>query len=147
METPQTGFSLIELLVVMGILALSLTLVPPMLGNAIDSSEIRNTARTLAAGLRYGRSQAVTSRNETAFTIDVQNRKFSVADRQKTLELPDQARIKLITAESEKLSEHEGAVRFFPDGSSTGGQIILAWKESEYNIDINWLTGGITISP
>jgi len=34
--------------------------------------------------------------------------------------------LKLEAAETEQISEHRGTVRFFPDGSSTGGHVILA---------------------
>jgi general secretion pathway protein H len=40
----------------------------------------------------------------------------------------------------------QGAIRFFPDGSSTGGRITLEISEIKRQLDINWLTGQVEIS-
>jgi general secretion pathway protein H len=45
------------------------------------------------------------------------------------------------------LSEHAGSVRFYPDGSSTGGRIILSRSGSGYQVGVQWLTGRIRMAP
>ena len=40
-------------------------------------------------------------------------------------------------------SEARGAIRFFPDGSSTGGRITLSTDRLAYLVDVDWLTGKI----
>ena len=70
---------------------------------------------------------------------------FAVNGRATKLTMPDHARLTIITARSEQLSAERGRIRFFADGSSTGGQIKVAWKQQEYVIDVHWLTGAIKI--
>ena len=38
-----------------------------------------------------------------------------------------------------------GAIRFFPDGSSTGGEIMLAGAAGTFFVRVDWLTGRIRI--
>jgi len=79
--------------------------------------------------------------------LDVENKTYSVANKNKKLTLPDDTTLTLTTAQSEQISDNIGAIRFFADGSSTGGRIKLGYKRSEYLIDVNWLTGKVTINP
>jgi general secretion pathway protein H len=38
-----------------------------------------------------------------------------------------------------------GSIRFFPDGSSTGGGVLLESDQAGYDVLVDWLTGGISI--
>lgn len=55
------GFTLLELLVVLAIAALLLAIVPPMLGDVVDSIRVKSVARHLAAGLKTARNKAISS--------------------------------------------------------------------------------------
>ncbi len=147
MEQHHAGFSLVELLVVMTILGLALTVIPPMFDGVIESSQVKSATRELAAALRQTRSIAVTSQREAVLGLDVNDRSYSINDREKQLSLPEEIRIRLRTAESELSSESRGHIRFFPDGSATGGYIALESDTADYRIDVDWLTGRISITP
>ena len=58
--------------------------------------------------------------------------------------LPEDIALELFTARSELESDTVGRVRFFPDGSSTGGRITLSLAERRYMVDVDWLTGRVT---
>mgnify|MGYP003296267829 CR=1 FL=1 len=60
--------------------------------------------------------------------------------------LPHDIELKLFTAQSDLVSETVGAVRFFPDGGSTGGRVTLAAGERKFDVDIDWLTGRVAIA-
>jgi hypothetical protein len=34
-------------------------------------------------------------------------------------------------------------VQFYPDGGSSGGELLLSYEEEEYRLTINWLTGAV----
>ena len=40
-----------------------------------------------------------------------------------------------------------GGIRFFPDGTSTGGGIEIVRKNRRFLITVDWLTGRVAISP
>jgi general secretion pathway protein H len=141
------GFTLLETLIVLAIAGLILTIIPPMLPNVLDNTYAKSAARELAANLKHVRSSAITAQKETTLMLNVEEKHFQIKNRTKKLTLSDETTVALITAKSEQLSEHEGLIRFFPDGSSTGGQIKLSHVTNEFLIDVNWLTGKVSISP
>jgi general secretion pathway protein H len=59
--------------------------------------------------------------------------------------LPERLELKLYTAQRDIVGDKIGAIRFFPDGGSTGGRITLAAGERKYDVDVDWLTGRVTI--
>ena len=142
----NAGFTLIELLVVLTVLALVLAVAPPLLLNATDSAHFKSAQRRLISGLRYARSEAVNLQQEVTVRINVKQGTIQVAGRQKALSIPDDVVITLVTAQQEQLSEHEGTIRFYPDGSSTGGQVRFSRGEQTSSVDVNWLTGQVNFS-
>ncbi len=139
------GFTLIELLVVLAVLALVLIVAVPNFSTAIPGIELKGAARDVAAGLRSARSQAITGNREAAFTLDVGSRTFAVSGQDEFHELPEDVDVSLVTARSQQLDATSGIIQFFPDGSSTGGRVSLARGSSRYHVDVNWLTGHVTI--
>ena len=53
--------------------------------------------------------------------------------------------LKLYTAQEELIDNATGNIRFFPDGSSTGGHITVSGPKLAYRINVDWLTGAIAI--
>jgi general secretion pathway protein H len=44
-------------------------------------------------------------------------------------------------------SGRQAVVRFHPDGASTGAVLKLSREKAEYEIRVNWYTGGVAIAP
>ena len=141
----QRGFTLLELLVVMVILAMTYALVAPSVSSGVSGTELKASARQLAAGLRKARSDAVAHRHETVMTVDVEGHQFQLSGDQRIYSLPKSVAVKLFTAQSELVNGSAGSIRFFPDGGSTGGRITLSAHDRNYDVDINWLTGQVVI--
>ena len=139
------GFTLLELLVVLLLMTIVFAATPPLLSGIGLTTELRGAARQLAAGLRLARNEAVTQQQAEALTVDVEQRRFSVAGKTRNLPDDDDVTIRLYTAQSELLDGTRGNIRFFPDGSSTGGYIALADAKVEYRVKVDWVTGHISI--
>lgn len=140
------GFSLLELIVVLAIVALLAGLVPSVLSGLGLTTELRGSAARLAAGLRTARTLAVTRQREAAVMLDLEQRVFNVSGSTRSVALPDErVTIKLHTARSEVDDEDSGRIRFFPDGSSTGGNITLADDKVVYRVNVDWLTGRVDV--
>jgi general secretion pathway protein H len=139
------GFTLIELLAVLviGALIYAVFLGVPMRGSSI--ADLKAAARTVAAGLRHAQSTAMATRRDALLTIDLEAREFQVTGIEAARNLPKDLEISLYTAQQEVSSEKKGAIRFYPDGSSTGGRITLAAGERKYLVDVDWLTGRVSI--
>ena len=136
------GFALVEFLAVLVIIALvsSVTLPAFTRGSTI---EVLAAARTVAAGLRQTRDRAITSNRAAIMEVDV-GRKQIVLKKQ-SRQLPHRVHLKLLTAKRERLGVSRGAIRFFPDGSSTGGRVTLIQNNLGYLVDVDWLTGRVVI--
>lgn len=139
-----TGFTLIELLAVLFILALVAALVVPSLGGR-ETVELKSAARTLAAGLRHTRNRALDDNRAAVLSLDVAKREFWLPGERRVHKLPGRVDIVLFTARSEREGAERGAIRFFPDGSSTGGRITLSTDKQRYLVDVDWLTGRVSI--
>lgn len=137
------GFTLLELVVVMAIAALLIVITPPLITAAIPGAELKAAARRTAAGLRLAREEAIRNGRDTSLILDVEARVFEVEGGFRTARLPDDVTLELMAAESEMLSDQVGAIRFFPDGSSTGGRIVLSRAGKGYQVGVEWLTGRI----
>jgi hypothetical protein len=65
----------------------------------------------------------------------------------RSFRFPTRLTIQLETASREMLDDRRGVIRFFPDGSSTGGRIIVENQGHGYQIGVIWLTGRIELAP
>ena len=140
------GFTLIELIVVLAIAGLIMAVTPALLSKAMPGLQLKSTARQLAAGLRFARGRAVVRRTEAVLTLDLEARSVTVSGREGSLSIPDDLDIELVSAVSELEDETLGHIRFFPDGSSSGGRITLGYRGSGYDLDVDWLTGRVSIA-
>ena len=140
------GFTLLEMLVVLAILAFAYALVPPMfVSSGVSTTELKSAARQLAAGLRKTRTQAIQSRKDAVLVVDVVQHLFTISGDNKKYPLPAKADLTVFTAKGDVEGEDRGAIRFHPDGSSTGGRITVASGERKFLIDVEWLTGRVEI--
>jgi general secretion pathway protein H len=141
----QAGVTLLELLIVIALMAIIAALVVPMFGGPVSTSELRATARQLAAGLRLARSEAVSERRETFLVIDVAGKRFKVDREAREYALPTKVDLKLFTAQNDLVSQNVGSIRFYPDGGSNGGRITVASGNRKFDVDVDWLTGRVAI--
>lgn len=139
-QPAMRGFTLVELMVVLVIIALMLGLVATSMSRSISGAESREASRKLVANLRYTRTQAILSKSEQRFMVDLEQRSYTAPGRA-PVQLPEGMEIQLTTARSELMSDQVGSIRFFPDGGSTGGRVDLLVNGREYVINVAWLTG------
>ena len=66
----------------------------------------------------------------------------AIKGRSEHLVLDKTVKLKMLTARQEA-NRDGGAVRFFPNGSSTGGTVILQSDGRSAAIRVDWLTGKI----
>jgi general secretion pathway protein H len=141
-DDAQAGFTLVELLVVLGLLALVYGMVAPSLGRAIGSSEIRIAARELVAALREARAAAIGGGREVRFVVDGAAGAYGAGQVRRPI--PRGFDIAAEVPESRRLSARVGAIDFYPDGASTGGQVVLAGRGGpRFAVAVDWLTGRV----
>ena len=141
----ESGLTLLEILIVIALMAIVAGFVMPMFGGPVSTSELRATARQLAAGLRLAQSEAVSQRRQTFLVLDVAGKRFKVDNDPHEHKLSSKIELKLFTAQNDLVSESVGSIRFYPDGGSNGGRITVAAGERKFDVDVDWLTGRVAI--
>ena len=139
------GFTLLEILVVLTLIGLIAAVTIPTFSGGVSTTALKSAAREIAAGLRLARGQAIAQRTEATLELDVAARAFRVLPDPRVHVLPREIEIKLYTAQRDLVSDQVGAVRFYPDGGSNGGRITLAVGERKFDVDVDWLTGRVSV--
>lgn len=138
------GFTLIELMAVIVLLAIALTAVTFSFSKSLQSAKIRGASRDLVAALRYTRGQAIVKGKPAVLLLDLDENSYS-APGKGSVKLPKGMNLRLTTAETEVVGGNTGGIRFFPDGSSTGGHISVFQGQREWRVNVAWLTGEIAL--
>ena len=139
------GFTLLELLVVLVVIGLIVTVATPLIGRGVPSLEVRSAAREIAAGMRRARSDAIFANREVAFTLDTEEIRYAIGDDGAWHALPEHLALEVETARSEVVDDSIAGVRFYPDGSATGGLVTVSGKTRQYHVMLDWLTGAVTV--
>jgi general secretion pathway protein H len=139
------GVTLLELLVSIAIVAMVAATATPALSRAVDAARFNAAARELATALGAARREATNRRRETTLVVDTASGAYVIAERERRVRLPPRTSIALVTATTEQIDDVRGAIRFFSDGSSTGGTITLAHENRRAAIEVDWLTGNVSV--
>lgn len=141
----EAGFTLIELIVVLVILGLLAALVAMRGPPASHGLALRSVVLEIAAGLRATRQYAITADRPTEYSVDLARHIAHGADGP-AVQLPVGTGITIVTAAGEVRNVEAADIRFEPDGSSTGGRIVLVDGRHRTEIGISWLTGRVSVT-
>ncbi|MBV8505665.1 MAG: type II secretion system protein [Acetobacteraceae bacterium] len=124
----EAGFTLIEMIVVIAIVALIAGLVLMRQPWTSAGFEREATQRALADALRLAHSRAITQGRNVAVLTGAAG--FSV----------DGGPVRPLPAHQTLSASH---IVFMPDGGSSGGTIMLASGQKRIVVTVNWLTGRV----
>ena len=102
-------------------------------------------ALQIARRLEDIRREAMRSKREQGFTVDVERRILKIDPGREFVQLDPVLNLSLETASSEVINEHSGRILFFPDGSSTGGRIQLKHGKGGATVNVDWSSGAVTV--
>ena len=143
-KSNEAGFTLIEMLAVLAVLALAAALVVmhgPQRSPALD---LRTAVQQVAGTLRLARSRAIAGNRDVGVTFDTAARSVRL-DGTGARALPPGVAITVTALMGETAGERLAAIRFAPDGSSTGGQVDLDGAGRRVRIGVEWLTGRVEV--
>ena len=138
------GFTLLEILVVILLIGIAAAAVSVSVTQGLASARINAASGEIAAGLRATRAQAIVRGSEQTFDVDVDAGTWSGAKR-RNVHLPPGLRLAVTSALEDRADAHTGRIRFFPDGSSTGGHIVLTSGRRQWRVNVAWLTGQVAV--
>lgn len=138
------GFTLMELLVVLAILGLAVALSAPAFYRVLPGLALKTGSHTVATALREARGLAIGTNSEVVMLIDLDKHALSVGG-DRPVQIDPRLGITLITSTHEIVDPGVGGIRFYPDGTSTGGGVTLSLNERQYRVVVDWLTGRVII--
>jgi general secretion pathway protein H len=141
----QSGFTLIEMIVVLVVLGLTLGLVlgrGPMHSSALDA---RMAARQVAQVLRLARSRAIATDRPISVLLDIVAHTVRIEG--STFQaLPRGVGVSVASIAGQAIKGRIVAVRFVPDGSSGGARIALGERGFVRLVVVDWLTGRVSVN-
>lgn len=140
----RAGFTLLEMLVTLTVIGVLLTLAVPSFQRLLPGVEIKAAARDVAATLKEARGTAIRTGREAAVAFDAAGGGYGL-DGARPARLPQGVRLAIRTAAAERLGDRAAAIRFYPDGTATGGAVTLANGAGSLVVSVDWLTGQATI--
>lgn len=144
----EAGFTFLEILLVVGIIAVAATLVAPALDAGMRAREVRSAVRNLVATLRTLQSDATISGTPQYLVIDPRDNVMAVPEREATVALGEVAQMTQIRGGE---LDPNGLVRviFYPNGSTSGLDVVIDDRESVgdvgFLVSLDPLIGVVTI--
>lgn len=137
----SAGFSLLEMLVVLAILGALFAVALPQFRRS-GSVTTSNLASQIVEDARFARLVAIKKGSETILSIDTAKRVVRSDTGREDIVIPTSISLTATVGRNIGTTVSKGDIRFFADGSSSGGEIRLRYDaEKEIRIKINWLTG------
>jgi general secretion pathway protein H len=137
----KAGFTLVEMLVVLAIMAATLAVSLPYVRGSGDAQILAATAQNVAVRLRETQSSAMFNNATKALSFDLTHN--LIID--PLFVLPQGVSLKITTAQNEMISDF-ASIRFFADGGSSGGKITMSKGGETQELAINWLTGSVVVT-
>jgi general secretion pathway protein H len=140
------GFSLFELILVLLLLGVSMAIVLPNIEKGLQDREVRSSALGLAAAARDLRSKALSDGVPQQLVVNLSENSY-LAARSREVRLPAEVRFVSVGG-GEAVNRELKRFYFFPNGSSLGGEIVLAdsAKSTSYSIRLEALTGRVEVA-
>lgn len=118
----QAGFTLLEMLVTVAVMGIVLAVLAGFMRPHSHRLEMEAAARDVARAMRTARGTAIAGGTQVALVLP---------------ELPPWLTV------SERAPR--GGILFAPDGSSSGGQVLLSGQGQVAAVSTDWLTGRVDI--
>lgn len=163
---------MLELLVVIVLMVVAISITSVSIVSGQDGAQMKTSARQLLSVLRSARTLAITGGVEAGITLgagglgdkdsgdkgpgakdrdpddrgfESPHRAYTIVPANETIVLPGELSLSLIGGAPHGIVP-PGSVLFYPDGSSSGGRLELSAPAGKMAIDINWLTGEVTLA-
>jgi len=137
-----SGFTLLEMMIVLAILALSTALITVQFSSSSRKQTTRELSYILQAALERERLYAITQGRVNDVTFNLSKNSKTISGSLVQYSIPDYIRIDIKTGRELVRVSNVAVIRFFPDGSSVGGEIqITDDKNVSAIVQVNWLTG------
>ena len=139
------GFTLLELMVVLGLMALIMALVLPGLHRSYQRERDRASLRRLVVALRAARSEAATTCRRVRFFLDLRTGQYRLEGSPQRGQLTGMQLSEARLVWQDQMKQH-GYIAFYGDGSSSGGRLRLVDPAGQhYVVEVEVITGRVAL--
>ena len=144
----ECGFTLLELLIVLLIIAFVSAIALRPEWRHSDAAELKSAALTLASDLRRTRSWAITHNEVAVVRLDLDHPGYRRPGANAARTLPrDVAVSASLQDETAPRTSGQIDLRFWPDGTAVGADLLLTLHGHRRHVTLDWLTGHAATSP
>ena len=137
------GFTLIEILVVMSIMALVVALVPMAFGRLQEAAQYRDTVRAALTDMRAARQQAQSEGRDVRFVVNLAQRRFGVEGGPQ-YEAPEPLELRAAMAAETAGADGSLAILFLPRGGASGGSLdVIRPSGTGVRLRVDWFSGRV----
>ncbi len=144
-ESTEQGFSLLEMVCVLAIIALIAAVLLPFIPHETSRSRLQAYALQAATLLKADRDAAIRRHVSVATLVDATGRAIRSGASAAAIRIPDDVRFDAVLPQTCQRRAALSTIRFFANGTSCGGTIALTRFDAGYEIRVNWLTGRVEI--
>ena len=135
---PMAGYTLVELLVVLGIIGLLAVAAIPMLPAVQPALHARVAARELADTLVLARQAAIARNRNVAVSFDPAGRRYAITPGTAVHRLPQDVTLAIRSPAPDEID-------FYADGSTSGGIVTLGAARARRVVRVRWPAGQVSI--
>lgn len=144
-DAAEQGFTLLEMVCVLAIIALLSAVLLPLVPRETSRSRLQAYALQAATLLKTDRDAAIRRHVSVVTLVDAGGRAIRSGASRTTIRVPEDVRFDAVLPQT---CQHQAAlstIRFFQDGTSCGGTIVLSRFDGGYEVRVNWLTGRVEV--
>ena len=107
--------------------------------------QLNAAAQQVAAALRDTRTRAMATSKPQWFTVDLRRHTYFAPGRDPRA-FPSGTTVQMTSAAEDTTQSGVTRIRYFPDGSSSGGHLVLHEAHRSLRVAVDWLTGAVTVN-
>ncbi len=149
-NSSASGFSLVEVVMVILIISLTLAVSYPVLSRGSASLRLRASGRDVLNLMRYAREKAITEQTGMIVLADRSNKKITLSDELgqnvHSVSLPREVRMERMSFAGQEVMQGALLIRFLPNGSSDSAELIFVADNGAWlKVFTDPITGGARI--
>jgi len=129
----------------MFVIGLITSLAAPRFAAMMPGAELRQTALQLAADLRGARNKSITQGKAIAVSFDSEERSYEYGPGELTSIWSENVQFDITVPDTMVSENQQAKILFYPDGSSTGGEVSCSTGGRSYRVKVNWLAGWVSV--
>lgn len=141
------GFTLLEMMIVLTIAGLLVAVSVPSAAKLYQSMVYRGAVGDARALIEAARYQALTQGKSIDVLIQPETRRISIGSNLADVDpLPEALSLRVTSAAELQRDSQTAVIRFYPDGSSSGGSISIVRNSSGGStLHVGWLLGRVSL--